>query len=114
MFAKRDKQIAVACLRDTATIGIARGQRSFLPEDDFDVVEPAIGVVQLCPRHRGTAPATGSLGIAEINRPVLRKGFVQDDVEQSALARGPDLGDAFQRRRKLPLPADYAPPPPAP
>jgi len=45
---------------------IARRQRSLLPEDDFDIVEPAIGVVQLCPYYRGTAAATGSLGKAEI------------------------------------------------
>jgi hypothetical protein len=65
---------------------IARRQRSFLPEDDLDVVEPAIGVVQLRARHRGTATATGSLRKAEINGLVLRIGFVEDDVEQSALA----------------------------
>src|SRR5207245_2288818 len=86
MFAQRDKQIAVTCLHDAAAIVIARRQRSFLAEDDFDIVKPAIGVVQFCPRYRGTAAATGSLGKAEINGVVLPIGFVEDDVEQSALA----------------------------
>jgi hypothetical protein len=65
---------------------IARRQRSVLPEDDLDLVEPAIGIVQLCPRHHGSATATGSLGKAEIDGLVLRIGFVEDNIEQSALA----------------------------
>ena len=86
MFAQRDKQIAVTCLHDAAAVVIARRQRSFLAEDDFDIVKPAIGVVQFCPRYRGTAAATGSLGKAEINGVVLPIGFIEHDVEQSALA----------------------------
>src|SRR5437879_6285772 len=86
MLAQRDEQIAVVCLHDAAAIVIARRQRSLLPEDDLDIVKPSVGITQLCPRHGCTAAATGSLGEAEIDGFALRVGFVEDDVEQSALA----------------------------
>src|SRR4051794_26355402 len=108
MLAQRDEQIAVVRLHDAATIVIAGRQRPFLPEDDLDVIEPAVGVVQSCPRYGGTAAATGTLGEAEIDGLVLCVGLVDDDVEQPALARGPDLRHALQRRRKLAFRRDDA------
>src|SRR4051794_11700942 len=61
MLAQGCEQIAVIGLHDAATIVIARRQRALLAEDDFEVVEPAAAVVQLCPRQCGTAAATGAL-----------------------------------------------------
>ena len=79
---------------------IAGRQRPVLAEDDLDVVEAAVAVVQLAARHRGAPAAGGAFGEAEIDRLVLRKGVVERDVEQAALAGGPDLGHALERRRK--------------
>ena len=108
MFAQRDEQIAVVGLRDAAAVMIARRQRPLLTEDDLDVVEAAVAVVQFRARDRGASAAVGALGEAEIDRPVLRKGFVGDDVEQAALAGRPDVGHALERRRELPFRRDDA------
>ena len=101
MLAQRDEQIAVVRLHNAATIVIAGRQRPFLPEDDRDVVEAAVGVVQPCPRHGGKAAATGTLGEAEIDRLVLGEAAVEHDVVQAALAGRRDLRHALQRRGQL-------------
>ena len=108
MLAQRNEQVAVAGLHDAAAIVIARGRRPVLPEDDPEIVKPAAGVVQFRPRHGGTAAAAGPFGEAEIDRPVLGIGPVDNHVEQSALAGRPDLGHPLERRGEHAIAADHA------
>ena len=98
MLTERDEQIAVVSLRNAAAVVIARRRRSFLAEDDPGVVEAAASVVQFCTRDRGPSAAVGPFGEAEIDGLVLRKGFVDGDVEQATLAGRPDLGHALEGR----------------
>src|SRR4029077_11438679 len=108
MLAQRDEQIAVVGLHDAAAVMISRRERPVLAEDDSGVVEAAIGVVQFCAGDRRASAAARSLRKTEIDRLVLRIGFVDRDVEETALAGYPDVGNAPERWRKLSLRRDKA------
>jgi hypothetical protein len=108
MIAKADEQIAVGGLRHAAAIVIAGGGRPFLAEDHFGLFERAVAEAR--PRHRGAAAAFHLIGIAQEDSPALGEAAVDDDIEQPALARRPDLRHPGQRRRQLAVLADKAQP----
>ena len=100
VFAESDEEIAVAGLYDAAAIMIAAGEWAFLTEDDLQIVEPGRRAIdEFGPRNGRASAGAGAFGVAEVDRAVLRKVLVGDDVEQAALAGGHHLGHTFDRRR---------------
>src|SRR5262245_5777820 len=89
VLAECDKQIAVGGLYDAAPVMIARRQRSLLPEDHRGLIEPSAGVVEFRAHECGAATAGDALGVAEEDRAILREVFVDNDIEQTALAACP-------------------------
>src|SRR5436305_226483 len=74
VIAQREPQIAVAPLHDAATIMIAARQRTFLAEDQLDIVElRRLTVGEARARHRSAAAARRGLGEAEIDRLIRRE-----------------------------------------
>ena len=71
MVARRQEQVVVRGLRDAAAEVIAGGGRALLNEDALDVFEPVAG--ETGARERGLAAAVDRIGVAEIDRLVLRE-----------------------------------------
>ena len=108
---ERDEQVAVGCLRDPAAIMVAGRRRSLLPEDDLDVAQARLcAVVEFSARDRGAATTVHALGVAEIERRVVREISIERDIEQSALSGGPHLRHPADRRRQLAVARDDAQP----
>src|SRR5436190_9933796 len=88
MLAQGQEQVVVLRLHDAAAEMIAARERALLAEDDCQIGEPRRWLLdqpRACER-RARAAARG-LGMAVIDRVIVGKGSVENDIVQPALTR---------------------------